>query len=128
MTTGNDELLRILTFNKDAAIAATRKELDGKESNSVVFAARLAMNFAAACMGSSLKRIRELESRLVEIEKKGINYTGTWQRASDYGRGAVTTHKGSAWACVADTTRAEPGASGDWQLMVKRGDDGRDAR
>lgn len=66
--------------------------------------------------------VERLESRVRELEGRGIKYCGTYQRALDYERGAVVTHQGSAWIALTETGD-EPGTSGDWQLMVKRGRD-----
>jgi HK97 family phage prohead protease len=74
---------------------------------------------------SALARLADLEQRVAAFEDSGIKYAGTWQRAMDYSRGMVTTHKGSSWIAVVDTTRAEPGDGPDWQLMVKAGRDAR---
>ena len=58
----------------------------------------------------------------------GLKYAGLWLEGHGYAPGDVVTHGGSAWVCEAETT-AKPGAAGDgWQLMVKRGRDGRDVR
>ncbi len=60
-----------------------------------------------------------LEKRLAEVEGKGIKYAGVWQRAQDYVRGDVATHDGSAWVVIAEQTRATPGTTDGWQLLVK---------
>jgi len=58
----------------------------------------------------------------------GLRYEGVHDAGRAYDPGAIVTHSGSAWCCTAATT-ATPGASADgWQLMVKRGRDGRDRR
>lgn len=69
--------------------------------------------------------IRALRARVHDLESRGIKYCGTWQKALDYKRGDVVTHAGSAWVALAEQTRAEPGATGGWQLMVKAGRDAR---
>jgi hypothetical protein len=65
--------------------------------------------------------LRSLEQRLqaLEVQPKGLNYAGAWQRASEYRRHEGATHKGQLWIVVVDATRAEPGRSGDWQLAAK---------
>src|SRR5690606_7927469 len=68
--------------------------------------------------------VERLESRVRELEGRGIKYCGTYQRALVYERGAVVTHQGSAWIALTDTG-AEPGSDTAWQLMVKRGRDAR---
>ena len=68
------------------------------------------------------EQMERLESRIRELEGRGLKYAGVWQRALAYVRGDVSTHKGSAWIALADTG-AEPGTDAAWQLMVKRGRD-----
>lgn len=74
----------------------------------------------ATCGRYIRKQIEPLQKRISELEEKGIAYQGVFQRSADYKRGDVVTHAGSAWHAV-KTTRAEPGVSQDWQLMVKAG-------
>lgn len=73
--------------------------------------------------------VAELSRRVAEIEAAGIKFMGTWQRAMGYRRGSVVTHQGSAWCAIRDHEDAEePGRSATWQLMVKKGADGKDAK
>jgi len=58
---------------------------------------------------------------------KGFTYTGTYVAGKTYDVGDTVTDHGSLFYC-GRTTTARPGASGDWQLMVKRGQDGKGAR
>ena len=39
--------------------------------------------------------------------------------AQDYRRGDVVTYDGSAWVAIAVETRATPGTTDGWQLLVK---------
>lgn len=66
------------------------------------------------------------EKRLAAFEANGLRYCGIWQRAQHYSRGSVVTLDGSAWIALRDTEGAPPG--NDWQLMVRQGRDGKDAR
>ncbi|WP_143749620.1 hypothetical protein [Mesorhizobium sp. WSM3879] len=74
-------------------------------------------------------RIAELEDRINEIEATGIKYVGTYQRASSYKRGSVVSHSGSSWVAIKDVGEGVAPIEGHdmWQLMVKRGRDGKDA-
>ena len=65
-----------------------------------------------------------LLARIAEIEKGGIKYMGTHQRAIDYRRGSLVTHEGSIW-CATTDTQDVPGKSAAWQLAVKAGRDAR---
>jgi hypothetical protein len=66
------------------------------------------------------KRISALESEVAQVKAKGLTYRGVWQRASDYERGAIVTHGGTAWAATKAVTEGEePGKDGKWQMMLK---------
>jgi hypothetical protein len=52
---------------------------------------------------------------------------GTWNASTQFNDGDAATHDGSLWLCKA-STRDRPGSSAHWQLVVKRGKDGRDLR
>ncbi len=86
------------------------------------------------CLGAaawSFQRCAELEARVAAVEERGLKYLGTYQRASDgYKRGSVVTFAGSAWVALKDVPGdTAPGVDpACWQLMVKAGKDGRDAR
>ena len=54
-------------------------------------------------------------------------YRGTFKAGADYNRGDVVTDRGSAWHANT-ATRFRPGDSPDWQMMVRRGDRGHDAK
>lgn len=75
------------------------------------------------------QQISDVARRLDQLEASGIKFAGVWQRATGYRRGCVVTHQGSAWCAIRDHDEPEePGKSDAWQLMVKRGADGKDAR
>jgi hypothetical protein len=98
-------------------------------------------------LGPLLGRLGTLEARLEALESRpaepgppgppgpagldgapGLKYAGLWIEGQCYTPGEIVTHGGSAWHCDVETT-ARPGGPGDgWQLMVKRGRDGRDVR
>jgi hypothetical protein len=64
--------------------------------------------------------IEKLEQRIEEIEKRGIEYKGIYQRACVYKRGEVVTADGSMFVAVTDVAPNEvPGQSNNWQLAVK---------
>jgi hypothetical protein len=71
-----------------------------------------------------LKKIAALENRLAQIEERGLEYVGTFQRAVSYRRGSVVTADGSMWVALQDTGPNEiPGEHPKWQLAVKAGRD-----
>jgi Carbohydrate binding domain. len=55
-------------------------------------------------------------------------YQGTYQAGRTYVTGDTVTSGGALWHCGATSTITRPGDSSDWQLAVKRGQDGRDLR
>lgn len=74
------------------------------------------------------RQMTELERRVAEVETKGLEFVGTFQRAATYRRGQAVSFDGSLWIALRDTQSGEePGQSKAWQLAVKRGRDGRDA-
>jgi hypothetical protein len=69
-----------------------------------------------------------IRRRLADIEAKGVEFCGVWQRACDYRRGSMVVDAGSLYAAVRDVKAGErPGASESWQLAAKSGKDGKDA-
>lgn len=70
--------------------------------------------------------VKPLRDRLAEIETKGIEFCGSYQRALSYRRGAMVVHDGSLFAAIRDTAPGElPGANAAWQLAAKAGRDAR---
>lgn len=74
------------------------------------------------------EQIAELRRKLVEVQAKGVEYRGVYQRACDYPRGSITTHGNDLWVAVEDVApNVQPGKSHGWQLAC-RGPRERDAR
>jgi hypothetical protein len=75
------------------------------------------------------EKIEALERKVVELQMKGVEYKGVYQRACSYERGAIVTSDGSMWVCVQDVgPNTQPGQSNSWQLAVSKGRDGKDAK
>jgi hypothetical protein len=74
-------------------------------------------------------KIEALELRTVEAETKAaeFRYRGVWQPGEHYRKNNFVTYDASVWACLRDT-EGKPGQSLDWQLAVRKGKDGKDAR
>jgi hypothetical protein len=74
------------------------------------------------------QEIAPLLRRIEELEKRGIEYRGIYQRSCEYRRGSMITHDGNLWCCITDAEVNEsPGSHpSKWQLAVKAGRDGRD--
>lgn len=124
MTTNNAAYREILDGNKKHAIALTEAEFKGEgvpNPTSTGFAARFAINFAALCLGSTLRRIDALAERLTEAESKAMHFRGVHQPAEDYQRGDLVTYQGALWHCNRPTTDRPGGSGTDWQLAVKSG-------
>lgn len=60
--------------------------------------------------------------------KAGLIYQGVYQDGKQYERGDVATWAGSLWHCNAETLTKPGEGSRDWQLVVKRGRDGKDGK
>ena len=78
----------------------------------------LAKGFGAAIAQS---RIRERERMLAEVEARGyVTYCGVYDEATDYARGALVTHGGSAWVALTPAEKGlRPGKAPVWRLAVK---------
>lgn len=75
---------------------------------------------------------RDLEARVHALEARPtLRYLGVWKAETSYPEGSAVTHQGGVWISRRPTSQ-RPDADGpgehDWQLAVKRGADGRDAR
>jgi hypothetical protein len=82
--------------------------------------------FVDDAMKPLAQEIAALKARLAELEKRGIEYCGVWQRAATYRRGHMVTHDGSLFACIEDSGPNEcPGVSNKFQLAAKSGRDAR---
>jgi hypothetical protein len=78
--------------------------------------------FIAERIEAATKPLRE---RIIELEKRGVDYKGVYQRAALYRRGDIVTHDGSMFVAITDIEPNElPGNGGAWCLAVKRGQDG----
>jgi hypothetical protein len=74
-------------------------------------------------------KIEVLERKVVELQTKGVDYRGVYQRACSYELGAIVTSDGSMWACVQNVgPNTQPGQSQGWQLCCRAGRDGKDGK
>ena len=74
-------------------------------------------------------KIAALERKVVELQAKGVEYKGAWQRACSYERGAIVTLEGSMWVCIQNVgPNTRPGQSQGWQLCCRAGRDGKDGK
>ena len=61
-----------------------------------------------------------LRQRIAELETRGVDYKGVYQRACSYRRGDISTHNGSMFVAVdAVAPNQVPGNGGVWVLGVK---------
>jgi hypothetical protein len=73
-------------------------------------------------------RVNQLRTAVAALERrKSFFYRGVWDASEEYAEGDFCTDRGSLWTCLAPT-RSRPGSNDDWQLAVKRGRNGKDAR
>ena len=104
----------------------------------------IALDGVTASLGDLGHRLAELEARAPVpgpagpegppgppgrdgLDGKSLNYVGVYVAGKTYDAGDLATDDGSVFYC-ARMTSARPGTSHDWQLMVKRGKDGKSAR
>ena len=74
--------------------------------------------------------VRKLEKRIEALEQResSIRYRGVWDESGGYRENEFATYDGSLWACKRTGTHDRPATSGDWQLCVRKGRAGKDAR
>lgn len=70
-----------------------------------------------------------IEERMAEVQVRSFAdlYRGVFKHGESYKRSQFATWGGSLFLALADTGN-RPGESNDWQLVTKRGADGKDAR
>jgi hypothetical protein len=73
------------------------------------------------------ERLEALEKRAEALEQRRFEYCGVWKHGETYLRGQFVTHQGCLFHCN-ETTMDVPATSSAWQLCVKRGKPGRDAK
>lgn len=75
------------------------------------------------------KAVEPLQQRIAELEARpaALKYFGVHEPARQYAEGAAVTANGNLWIALC-ATHARPGESSDWQLAVRKGRDGKDAR
>jgi hypothetical protein len=82
-----------------------------------------------ATVGMVLDAYKALTQRLRELEARStMKYCGVWDGQKVYQRGDFVTRSGCLWHCWQAHCGVEPGSSDTWQLAVKCGRDGKDAR
>ena len=120
-----------------ARIAELERKLD-KNLQAVKEAAQTRDEWEAAFrdgqrLTKTIKTRRDEDGRLVADVFEGdgatsLKYKGTWDATREYAAGDFCTDRGSMF-CALVLTRSRPGSNNnDWQLAVKRGRDGKDAR
>jgi hypothetical protein len=83
-----------------------------------------------ALFGQQRERISTLEQRIAALEARplGVRYAGVWDAETDYAPDMAVSSSGSIWIARSPSRGLRPGEGPEWQLAVKRGRDGRDAR
>lgn len=69
--------------------------------------------------------VDKLQARIKTLESKQVSYEGVWAADKTYRRGMMVTDHGSIWHARRSTKARPGGGNSDWQLAVKRGQDGR---
>ncbi len=77
-----------------------------------------------------VRRYKNATGNVREFRHKavGMLYRGVYVEGMSYTQGDVTTWAGSSWYAKRDTIEKPGDGSKDWQLIVKRGRDGKDGR
>ena len=85
-------------------------------------------------IGTFVRRYVEREigkavAPLIKRLDEQLQWKGTWAERAVYGVDSVVNHDGHAWVAKLASIGQTPGADPDhWQLMVRRGKPGRDAK
>jgi hypothetical protein len=72
--------------------------------------------------------IRQQVAAEVEKQLAEHRYRGTWQASEKYRKHNRVTYDGSEWCCLRDVEGERPGQSMCWQMSVRKGRDGKDAK
>lgn len=106
-------------------VEEVKAESGGKEMMSII-AMQTTAAFANALASYFGGRLSEIERRLSEPT---LAYAGVHQRALGYRRGQAVTHKGCLYIALSAAEPGDmPGESAAWQMAVRAGRDGKDAR
>ena len=84
----------------------------------------------AAAIKPLRDKIATLEARIVEAETQAaqFKYVGVWRAGDRYRKNNFITFDGSLWVCQRDDSEGRPGQSLDWQLAVRKGNNGKDGK
>jgi HK97 family phage prohead protease len=97
-----------------------------KELGNVMGPVVSATQSTQAMMRALCNHVDSLERRL---DEPTLAYAGVHQRALGYRRGQAVTHKGCLYIALSAAEPGDvPGESGSWQLAVRAGRDGKDAK
>lgn len=116
------ELREVNAYMRSACPGGGHKTVSYTQETHNAFKSLFAMQQAQiAHLYKLLGETGEFKERLAEIEKRGVRYVGTWQKAVKYTRGDVVTDQGSMWACLKDSTAGTRPANApdSWQLSAK---------
>jgi hypothetical protein len=90
-----------------------------------------AMQMASEARIFGMEAVKALAAKVEELERgqsePTLRYVGVWRSDRAYRQGDFVSHSGSLWHCNSPTD-LRPGEGGGWQLAVKAGRDGKDAR
>lgn len=77
-----------------------------------------------------LTRLDEIDARVSKAENqaRSMRYSGVYDPETKYFAGNFVTSNGSLWTALRENKGERPGECDAWQLAVKRGRDGKDAR
>ena len=76
-------------------------------------------------LGAQLDRLALMGAKIHELENRPeLKHRGVWRETENYRECNMVSHAGGLWIARADT-KARPGQSHEWQLIVKSGKVGR---
>ena len=80
-----------------------------------------ALNKRVSDLGSQLDRLALMGAKIHELEQRPeLKHRGVWRETESYRECNMVSHAGGLWTARQDT-KARPGQSHEWQLIVKSG-------
>ena len=104
------------------ALNPLRKRLDALERPSI----NKSLDAAAYDeMGEMAERLQRMEESLSDLSDNGLRFRGFYRDGLKAKRGDAFTHDGSCWRAMRDTDDKPHNESPDWQLVARKGRDGK---
>lgn len=78
-------------------------------------------------MAEMSERLERVERAVEDLADHGFRYRGYWRDGFKAKKQDAITHNGSLWLAIRDTSDTPDNTSADWNVIARKGRDGRDA-